>query len=128
MRKLLSAVLIVVLLAGMVAPVFAQETPESYTVKSGDTLSAIAKAFGLSLVAFAKANGIANLDLIFAGETLNVTETGAPTEHTVRFGDTLSRIATRYGTTVKAIADLNEITNTNLIFVGTKLQIPASGE
>lgn len=44
--------------------------------------------------------------------------------HIVQRGETLAQIAYRYGTTVQAIAALNNITNPNLIYVGQCLQIP----
>ena len=43
--------------------------------------------------------------------------------YTVKRGDTLSAIAKKYGTTVKAIAAENGIKNVNLIYVGQKLKI-----
>ena len=43
--------------------------------------------------------------------------------YTVKRGDTLSAIAAKYGTTVKAIAAENGIKNVNLIYVGQKLRI-----
>lgn len=43
--------------------------------------------------------------------------------YTVRIGDTLSSIASFYGTTVSEIANINGITNVNLIFPGQILQI-----
>ena len=43
--------------------------------------------------------------------------------YTVKRGDTLSAIAKKYGTTVKAIAAKNGIKNVNLIYVGQKLKI-----
>lgn len=43
--------------------------------------------------------------------------------YTVKRGDTLSTIAKKYGTTVKAIAAENGIKNKNLIYVGQKLKI-----
>ncbi len=45
--------------------------------------------------------------------------------YTVKKGDTLSKIAKKYNTTVKEIADLNKIKNVNLIVVGEKLLIPS---
>ena len=44
----------------------------SYTVKKGDTLSAIAKQYGSTVDDIAKANGISNPNLIYAGQTLNI--------------------------------------------------------
>lgn len=45
------------------------------------------------------------------------------TEYTVKKGDTLSEIAVRYGTTVAKLAELNDIDNVDLIFIGQKLKI-----
>jgi LysM repeat protein len=47
-----------------------------------------------------------------------------PRIHIVQPGDTLYRLALRYGTTVHAIAQANNIANINLIYVGQKLIIP----
>lgn len=44
----------------------------TYTVKKGDTLSAIAKKYGTTYQEIAKANGISNPNLIYAGQTLNI--------------------------------------------------------
>lgn len=44
----------------------------TYTVKKGDTLSAIAKQYGTTYQDIAKANGISNPNLIYAGQTLNI--------------------------------------------------------
>jgi len=46
--------------------------------------------------------------------------------YTVRSGDSLGAIATRYGTTVSAICSLNGISNPNYIYVGQKIRIPSS--
>lgn len=46
------------------------------------------------------------------------------TSYTIRSGDTLGSIASRYGTTVAAIAQANNIANPNLIYAGRTLQIP----
>ena len=44
----------------------------TYTVKKGDTLSAIAKQYGTTYQEIAKANGIADPNKIYAGQTLNI--------------------------------------------------------
>ena len=45
------------------------------------------------------------------------------TTYTVKRGDTLSAIAKKYGTTVSALAKLNNISNVNYIYVGQVLRI-----
>jgi LysM repeat protein len=46
--------------------------------------------------------------------------------YTVVWGDTLSAIARRYNTTVSELVRLNNIKNSNLIYVGQKLRIPSN--
>lgn len=45
--------------------------------------------------------------------------------YTIQHGDTLSKIAARYGTTVAVLVELNNIENKNRIYAGHKLLIPA---
>jgi len=47
---------------------------QNYTIRSGDTLSALARRFHTSVSALAKANGIANPDKIYAGKTLRIPD------------------------------------------------------
>ena len=44
--------------------------------------------------------------------------------YTIQRGDTLSRIAAKYGTTVAILVELNNIPNKNRIYAGHKLLIP----
>jgi lysozyme len=111
----------------------------SYTVQSGDTLSAIAAKYGLSVATLASLNGITNTNFILVGQVLklgtvsaNVTTAASTTtttssnnggSYSVQSGDTLSAIAAANGTTVAALAALNGITNTNLIHVGQSIKL-----
>ncbi|WNG21544.1 LysM peptidoglycan-binding domain-containing protein [Cystobacter fuscus] len=104
----------------------------TYSVRSGDTLSAIAQRYHTTVGALAQANGIKNPNLILAGQKLTVPGGGsAPSagagSYTVRSGDTLSGIAQRHGTTVSALAQANGIRNPDFIQVGQKLSIPGKG-
>lgn len=100
-----------------------------YIVKSGDTLSAIARDKGVSLSALINANPqILHPDLIRTGQHVNIpsggSAAGAPREYTIQPGDTLSAIAGRFGTTWQALAQANHISNPNLIFPNRTLTIP----
>lgn len=56
--------------------------------------------------------------------TPNKPATPKPTTYVVKAGDSLYKIATKYGVTVKQLADYNHITNVNNIRVGQTLKIP----
>ena len=68
------------LLSGMFIPVLA--SAESYTVKSGDTLSAIAKEKNTTVDAIAKKNKIRNVNLITVGQVLEIEDEKATTNTT----------------------------------------------
>ncbi len=104
-----------------------------YTVKKGDTLSAIAKRYGTTYQKIASDNGIADPNKIVVGQVLKITlmndknmhvnGQNRQTTYTVKKGDTLSAIAKRYGTTYQKIASDNGIADLNKIVVGQVLKI-----
>lgn len=106
------------------APIQAPAT-STYTVQSGDTLSSIAAKFGTNYQALASLNGISNPNLIYVGQVLRVNGSASNSSvyYTVRAGDNLSAIASRYGTSYQSIASLNGLTNPNLIYAGQTLKI-----
>jgi LysM repeat protein len=55
------------------------------------------------------------------------SSSGQAITHTVRPGDTVYSIARRYGTSVQAISQANNLVNPSQIYVGQKLTIPTSG-
>lgn len=107
-------------------------TPGQYVVRPGDTLNIIARYFGTTVYALQLANGIANPNLIYVGMVLIIPNTVPPTPpppttviaYYVQYGDRLSRIAFRYGSTVSAIVAYNGISNPNVIYVGQLIYIP----
>lgn len=101
-----------------------------YVVQWGDSLTSIAYRFGVTLQALMAANRLSNPNFIYAGQVLLIpTGAAAPsypaaTYYTVRPGDTLSRIAMLYGTTIWALVQANNLRNPSLIYVGQRLIIP----
>lgn len=115
----------------------------TYIVRSGDTLFNIALNNNTSLAALRRANPQITGDLIRPGQTLTLPgcgddEAAAPTStpapgltaqpgqriHTVARNETLFIIAQRYGVTVQAIVNANNLTNPNRIDIGQQLIIP----
>jgi LysM repeat protein len=99
-----------------------------YTVRRGDTLSSIAWRHRVNVWAIVRANKIANPNRIYAGQRIYIPGGVSPFPggvwYTVRWGDTLSSIAWRYGKTVWAIVQANDIANPNWIYAGQRLYIP----
>jgi LysM repeat protein len=115
----------------------------TYRVKSGDTLYSIARNFNVSVQEIVQTNSIVNPNLIYVDQELQIPDGntnpppapppgGTPPPpaagtYTVQPGDTLSKIAQRFGTTYTAIAQANNIANPNYIYVGQVLVIPGGG-
>ncbi len=106
---------------------------ESYVVQPGDTLSAIAFEYGVSVDDLVRANGLDDPDQIFAGESLVIRPAayagGAPAGPTERYhqvapGETLSGIAAQFGVSMGAIAAANGLADPDRIAAGALLVIP----
>lgn len=116
----------------------AVEVQSTYTVARGDTLMEIADRFEVNVIELGRLNNILNYNLIYVGQVLNLpveeeaaaeatpapTNTPAPVRHFVQFGDSVYRIAARYGVTAQAIIEANGIENANRIYYGQMLIIP----
>lgn len=106
-----------------------------YYMKSGDSLTSVAKKFGVTVDDLLRANTLKNPNKIYKGTRIIIPESKsgkkaqAPavktTTYTVKSGDTLGDIAYNHGTTVKEIIRLNNIKNPNKVAKGTKLTVPA---
>lgn len=116
----------------------------TYVVQPGDNLFRIAVQYGVTVNQLAQVNNIANTWQIYAGQTLiipgpeaapltvaaaapvdNVVtyDGGTPLYHTVRRGDNLVDIARRYNLTPDQLAEMNNITNPNVIYAGQELLV-----
>ncbi|MEO6318022.1 MAG: LysM peptidoglycan-binding domain-containing protein [Acidimicrobiales bacterium] len=105
----------------------------THVVRSGDTISGVASRYGISQAQLIDANGLTG-GRIYLGQQLRLVPTarsaGAPpstSTYTVRSGDSLSTIARRFGTTIKALQDANGLSNPNVVVIGRPLAIPGGG-
>src|SRR5690554_1360106 len=115
---------------------------EEHTVRKGETVSHIAARSGVSVAAIARANNLADPGRIMAGQRLVIpTGVDAPGKseprkkkaaapksatHTVAPGDTVSHLASRYGTSVGKIVKANGLDSRAFIVVGQELTIPGA--
>jgi LysM repeat protein len=113
-------------------------TGQTYKIKTGDTFYGLAGEFGVTMQAIVAANPNVDPNRLQIGQTINIpprstTASSVPspaspsgeTIYVVRSGDTLTKIADRFGTSVKAIRTANNL-QTTVIRVGQKLTIPTA--
>ena len=133
MKKLMVGILVCVLLAPLGAQVVwagpSAANPLVHIVRWGENLTSIAKRYGTTIQAIVRANNLPNQNRIYAGQRLIIsvwTPPPAPSGgvYIVRYGDTLSGIAYRYGVTTSAIMRANGIVNAHRIYRGQRLIIP----
>jgi LysM repeat protein len=105
----------------------------THRVSKGETLSGIARQYGVSVASIREANNLRSNN-IRIGQTLKVsgaskstsrTASTTATTHTVSSGESLYAIARRYGTSVDRIRKDNNISGNN-IRIGQKLRISGS--
>jgi membrane-bound lytic murein transglycosylase D len=141
-----------VVLAGLAGERFAAQKPDRhYRVHRGDTLSRIARRFGVSERELVALNGLRSRNQIVVGQllrlpsredaphapTLAALEPAAPSAgpaareqrpasgvYRVRPGDSLSSIAKRHGVSERDLMALNRIRDRHHVVAGRLLQIP----
>ena len=105
-----------------------QSSGTTYIVQPGDTLSAIAARYGTTYQNLAVINNIADPNRIYPGQEIRIDGT-APTSnaseeyYTIQSGDTLSGIAAKFGTTWQWLAEVNSISDPNLIYPGNTIRV-----
>jgi len=123
------------------SPLDTTPTTQQYKVAKGDTFGSIATKFKVTTAAIQKANPsvqptklqinqVLNIPAPTAGATAPAPGAGdasTPQTYKVQSNDTLTKIATRFGTTVKALRALNGL-KTDSIRVGQTLKIPVKTE
>lgn len=122
---------------GLVAGARVATTPgaaaTSYTVQAGDTVAAIAVRHGLSTASVLALNGLGWKSLIFPGQVLKlspaakVAAVAAPQEggrYTIVPGDTVPRVAARFGVSVEALLTANGLGWSSIIYPGQTIAIP----
>jgi len=129
-------VLVIALLTPLVlSPAVSAAPPAAgdvyYTIRYGDTLTRIARLYGVTVNAIVLANGITNPNYIRAGQRLliptSISTACSYQIYTVQRGDTLSAISRKFGVSVWSLVNTNHLRSANLIFAGQRLVIPKAG-
>lgn len=131
--RLLAVVLLIAMLtlnSVVVQAAPPRSDPTIHVVQWGETLTMIARHYGTTVDSIVRANNLRNPNHIYTGQRLVIPSgTGTlpgGTHYTVRRGDNLTLIAARFGTTVSAIVQANNLQNPSFIYAGQVLIIPGA--
>ena len=111
-----------------------------YTIQDGDLLGRVAQRFGTTLSEIKRLNPDINVDRISINQRIRIPRKGGVVEqksaeikpvtenegevwYTIQDGDLVGRIAQRYGTTSKRIAELNPDINIDRISIGQRIRV-----
>jgi len=102
----------------------------TYIVNSGDTISAVAKMFNVSVNTILWANNLTGRSVLQAGQTLVILPISG-INYTVKKGDTLQSIAKKYGgdhpvDTLSDILSYNDVTSSSQLTIGQTIMIPSA--
>ena len=98
---------------------------QTYKVRSGDTISGIAKKFGLTNIStLISVNDIGNVRQLAAGQKLKIPSIDGIV-YTVKKGDSLSSITGKYKISLEQLLDVNELTSETLT-AGQQLFLPGA--
>ncbi len=112
--------------------------PTTYVVVAGDTVSSIAGHYGLATASVLALNGLGWKSVIFPGQQLKLTSSGAVpvaatpvatsglTRYTIASGDTMGKIAARFGTTTATLLSANGLGWSSIIYPGQSIVIPGA--
>jgi LysM repeat protein len=114
--------------------------PTTYTVAAGDTVSSIAGRYGLATASVLALNGLGWKSVIFPGQVLKLTNSGpapvavapaAPvskgvTRYTIAKGDTMGKVAARFGITTQTLLSANGLGWSSIIYPGQSVVIPST--
>lgn len=112
--------------SGTIADVVESALPDRisvYVVRKGDTLSDIAKMFGVSVNTIIWANNLKGVRDVHTGDTLIILPISG-VEHKIAKGDTLKSLARKYGADAGEIAQYNGLDPNATLVIGSTVIIP----
>ncbi|MFQ5580505.1 MAG: LysM peptidoglycan-binding domain-containing protein [Nitrospiria bacterium] len=96
-----------------------------HRVRRGETVSSIARKYGVSMQALFEANSLSKRGFIRTGQHLTISNGFDDTDiHRVRRGESLSVIAKRYRVSLRRLIQVNNLRKTSVIRPGQTLVVP----
>ena len=111
----------------LIIPTGAVTVPRVHVVAAGETLYSLAIRYNTTVEALVATNSLGS-SAIVVGQVLTLPSTGGPATYPrtyiLEVGDTLRKVAERFGVTWQAIAAYNNIANPNIVQAGATIVIP----
>ncbi len=112
-----------------------------YLIQAGDTLVSVARRYRTTWQTLVQINRLLSPNTLYVGQIIQVPthdsndtqvessqlQAGGDLLYVVRPGDTPSRIALRYGLSLRVLATINHLTSPALVYPGQELLIPGAG-
>ena len=128
-------ILSLILALGLLAlplPAGSQDSGPIYIVQPGDTLSAIARRFGISQETIINVNAITDPSRLFPGEVLVLPGfpgiEGELGLRTIELGETLTSLSRHYAVSIQDLGRLNRIVRADAVYAGQALIVPVQEE
>lgn len=100
-----------------------------HRVRRGDSISSIARRYGVSVDLLLETNRLNHSSIIHAGQYVLVSEGWSDGDkHRIQQGDTLSTIAVRYNVSMRHLLEVNQLHKRSVIRAGDTLIIPIAAE
>lgn len=98
---------------------------EDHEVETGETISSIAKKYGISIDTIKWANNLDNVDSVKPGDTLKILPVSG-VAHTVKSGETVESVAKKYQADAQSIVDFpfNDVPDDFKLKIGQSLIVP----
>jgi LysM repeat protein len=107
----------------------AADAAMQYEIKSGDTLYKVGQSHGVTVEDMIGANAqLINPNLIYIGEVLNVPTKGVASTYKVQRGDSIMRIADKYGIDFQDLLAVNKGIVPDRLQIGQVLNIPSGAK
>lgn len=113
--------------------------PTTYVVVAGDTVSSIAGHYGIATASVLALNGLGWKSMIFPGQHLKLTTTGAVpvaqaplapvgvNRYTILSGDTMGSLAAKFGLPTATLLSANGLGWSSIIYPGQSIVVPGTG-
>jgi LysM repeat protein len=98
-----------------------------YTIKSGDTVTSIAKKYGVTVTAILQANGLSASSIIYAGRTLIIPATTTSTAPATTAPGSTGTQPAQVGATITPLSPAMKVNALTIIAVGKQLNVPSYG-